>query len=236
MPEQPAAGSQVVSPPPGEVPVAPGRTGTCPPGGVGRAAPSHLGRERAGEIREHRLGGWKDCARSVPAKRPVSSASSPATTIHREGRRCSSPACGDSPSCLSPLMRKWAKTPRRRSLSHWPPCAGGPAGASSPATSGMRPHSSCPAASKGGEGGGLRLRPAIRRCFLAGGTGWTSGSVHHALAHTLPSGRREGRTSRLTHHPGQAFPRSPPNLGPEPPPVPQERHRGGIGPSSHGGG
>ena len=39
----------------------------------------------------------RGCARSAPARQPVSSASSPATTIHREDRRCSFPACNGSP-------------------------------------------------------------------------------------------------------------------------------------------
>ena len=40
--------------------------------------------------------------------------------------------------------------------------------------------------------GGARLRPGICRGPLAQGTGSTPSPVHHALAHPLPPGRREG--------------------------------------------
>ena len=68
----------------------------------------------------------------------------------------------------------------------WPPCAGGPAGASWPGADGIPALSMRPVVAKAG---GPRLRPGIRRRSLAQGTGRTSTAVHPALAHPLPPGR-----------------------------------------------
>ncbi len=78
-----------------------------------------------GEAGKHRSGG----ARSAPARRHASNASSRATTILPVGRRCSCPACSGSPSW-------WRGC---RGLPAWPPYAGGPAGGDWPRETGRGP-------------------------------------------------------------------------------------------------
>ena len=85
----------------------------------------------------------RGCARSAPARRHASSASSRATTILPVGRRCSCPACSGSPSW-------W---PGCRGLPAWPPCAGGPAGAIWPVAGRNRQRRCSPSALKAGRSG-----------------------------------------------------------------------------------
>ena len=166
----------------------------------------------------------RGCARSAPARRHASSASSRATTILPVGRRCSCPACSGSPSW-------W---PGCRGLPAWPPCAGGPAGAIWPVAGRNRPHRYSPSALKAGRSGWSTSSTRDMPGHPGSGS-WeyikpgSSSPVHHALAHPLSLGRREGRASRLADHPGQTLPRLSPDLGHSPPSISQDRHRGGLG-------
>ena len=144
----------------------------------------------------------------------------------REALLYSSQACSGSPSC-------W---PVCRDLLSWPSCAGGPAGASWPASGGMRPHPCSPSAPEAGKGGCYTfstedspVRPGsgnwaptnrVSSCAVPPATGWLTARV------SVPLGRS----------PGANAPRATARLGPAPPPVPQDRNRGGTGPSSRGGG
>ena len=141
------------------------------------------------------------------------SSEGPDTTIHRGARRYSSRVC---------LIRC-------RGLPCWPPCAGGPAGETGQPPAGYRVPLSQSAL--GGEGGWSTSSTIRRRAPWLEELGKSIKGVHHALD-ALPPGRRQGRVL-LAYHPGQTLPGPPPDLGSEPPPVPQDRlDRGGAGPSS----
>ena len=228
--QQPVAVSQVVPHSLGEIPLAPGRTVPDPAGATGQDGLGHLGRECAGEAGKHRrlfhteglcpvrsskaarLKRIKPGYYNPPGGPPVFVPGLQWLTVMVAGMQ--------GPPCLA-AMRWWT------SRGH---LASG------------RQEQTASLLSQCAESWQKRVVHVFDRGYA--GAPWlrelgvhqarfikpgSSGPVHHALAHPLSLGRREGRASRLADHPGQTLPRLSPDLGHSPPSISQDRHRGGLG-------